>query len=46
MNGHGYCHAVEEGGIASECVGATKRFERIAREKKLQHSQEESVREM
>ena len=32
LNGQGCCDTVEEGGIAGEGVGATERFERIARE--------------
>ena len=45
-NGHGCCHAIEEGNTASEGIVATKRFERISREIMHQHIQEESVRKM
>ena len=44
LNGQGYCHAVEEGGIASEGGGATERLECTARETTHQHNQEDIVR--
>ena len=46
LNGEGCCHAVEEGGIASEGGGATEGLECIARETMHQHSQEEIVRRL